>query len=50
MKTALIRYKDMDAGLLEETDEGYEFRYLDAYMKSSLPKALHRWPLGGIYL
>ena len=40
MKTALIRYKDLDAGLLEETDEGYEFRYLDAYLKSSRATAV----------
>lgn len=34
MGTALIRYKGIDAGLLKETDAGYEFRYDDAYLAS----------------
>ena len=34
MGTALIRYKGVDAGLLKETDAGYEFRYDAAYLAS----------------
>lgn len=32
MKKALIQYKGKDAGILLETDEGYEFRYDKVYL------------------
>lgn len=32
---ALIRYKDFDAGILRETDDGYTFEYIDAYLASA---------------
>lgn len=32
MKTALIEYKGKAAGILKETDEGYEFLYDTAYL------------------
>lgn len=35
MKTAEIYYKDRFAGILKETDEGYEFRYSSGYLASS---------------
>lgn len=34
MKTAEIYYKDRFAGILKETDEGYEFRYSPDYLAS----------------
>ncbi len=34
MKTAEIYYKDRFAGILKETDEGYEFRYSSGYLSS----------------
>lgn len=34
MKTAEIYYKDCFAGILKETDEGYEFRYSSGYLAS----------------
>ena len=34
MKTALVKFKDMRAGLLMETDEGYEFQYDAEYLVS----------------
>lgn len=34
MKTAEIYYKDRCAGILKETDEGYEFRYSPDYLAS----------------
>ncbi len=40
MKAALIRFKERDAGLLSETDEGYSFSYLDDYLQSSDPSAV----------
>jgi serine/threonine-protein kinase HipA len=32
MKRARIYYKDILAGLLKETDDGYEFAYLPEYL------------------
>ena len=32
MSKALIQYKGRAAGILEETDEGYEFRYDNEYL------------------
>lgn len=32
MSKALILYKGKKAGILEETDEGYEFQYNDEYL------------------
>ena len=32
MKTALIKYKEKIAGILKETDEGYEFLYDNEYL------------------
>ena len=39
MKTALIEYKGKPAGVLKETDEGYEFLYDKEYLSDtdSLP-------------
>lgn len=39
MKTALVKYKDKKAGLLKETDEGYEFQYDAEYLASDSPAA-----------
>lgn len=33
MKQANIFYKDRHAGVLTETDAGYEFRYLSDYLR-----------------
>lgn len=38
MKTALIQYKGKDAGILKETDEGYEFQYNAEYLSDSASK------------
>ena len=38
MKTALIQYKGKDAGLLKETDEGYEFQYNEGYLSDTASK------------
>ena len=35
MKAALIKYKGIDAGILTETDAGYEFKYNSDYLSSS---------------
>ena len=35
MSKALIKYKGNTAGILEETDEGYEFRYDREYLANS---------------
>lgn len=40
MKRALIKYKDILAGLLKETDEGYEFSYYEDYLHSDSPHAV----------
>lgn len=40
MKTALIRFKGRKAGLLKETDEGYEFTYDTEYLASNSPTAV----------
>jgi len=40
MRKALIRFKDLDAGVLSETDEGYEFAYLKGYLNSESPCAV----------
>ena len=38
MKTALIQYKGKDAGILKETDEGYEFQYNEEYLSDTSSK------------
>ena len=38
MKTALIQYKGKDAGILKETDEGYEFQYNEEYLADTASK------------
>jgi len=38
MKTALIQYKGKDAGILKETDEGYEFQYKEEYLSDTASK------------
>ena len=38
MKTALIQYKCKDAGILKETDEGYEFQYNEEYLSDTASK------------
>ena len=38
MKTALIQYKGKDAGILKETDEGYEFQYNEGYRSDTASK------------
>lgn len=40
MKTALIKFKGKKAGLLKETDEGYEFSYDEEYLASKDPTAI----------
>lgn len=35
MKSALIKFKDRSAGILKETDDGYEFFYLPEYLDST---------------
>ena len=39
MRTALVKYKNKRAGLLKETDEGYEFQYDSEYLASGSPAA-----------
>ena len=34
MRKAIIRYNNIDAGILTETDDQYEFIYDDAYIKN----------------
>ena len=38
MKQAKIYYKDILAGVLTESDDGYEFRYLPEYLASENAK------------
>ena len=38
MTKALIEYKGKAAGILEETDEGYEFRYDKGYLSDAAAK------------
>lgn len=40
MKQANIFYKDRHAGVLTETDAGYEFRYLSDYLSMESPQAV----------
>ena len=40
MKTALIQYKGKDAGILKETDEGYEFQYNEEYLSDTASKPI----------
>ena len=40
MKTALIQYKGRDAGILKETDEGYEFQYNEEYLSDTASKPI----------
>lgn len=35
MKTALIKYKEIIAGILKETDEGYEYLYDTEYLSDA---------------
>ena len=37
MKQARIKFKNLEAGLLKETDEGYEFQYNKKYLASDSP-------------
>ena len=37
MKQARIKFKNLEAGLLKETDEGYEFQYSKEYLASDSP-------------
>ena len=37
MKQARIKFKNLEAGLLKETDEGYEFQYSKEYLVSDSP-------------
>jgi len=32
MKKALVKYRDIPAGILCETDEGYEYQYFEEYV------------------
>jgi len=38
MRSAKVYYKDTLSGILSETDDGYEFRYLKSYLMSENPK------------
>ena len=38
MSKALIQYKGNNAGILEETDEGYEFQYNQEYLSDAAAK------------
>ena len=38
MSKALIQYKGKAAGILEETDEGYEFQYNEGYLSDTASK------------
>lgn len=40
MRQANIFYKEQLAGILTESDEGYEFRYLPAYLSLETAKAI----------
>ncbi len=40
MKTALIEYKGKKAGILKETDEGYEFFYVNDYLTDSVSRPI----------
>lgn len=40
MRQAHIFYKDLLAGILTESDTGYEFRYLSEYLSSGMAKAI----------
>lgn len=40
MKKAKVFYRDLFAGVLEETDNGYRFIYDDSYLKSDDPHAI----------
>lgn len=40
MKQARVYYKDRLAGILTESDAGYEFRYLPEYLMSEAAKAI----------
>ncbi len=40
MKQARVYYKDRLAGILTESDAGYEFRYLPEYLTSEAAKAI----------
>lgn len=37
-KRGLVYYKETLAGVIQETDEGYEFTYLEEYLNSKAPK------------
>ena len=40
MKRAVVKFKNITAGILRETDEGYEFRYSREYLASDAPSAV----------
>ncbi|MBQ0025455.1 MAG: HipA N-terminal domain-containing protein, partial [Bacteroidales bacterium] len=40
MKAALIKYKENIAGILKETDEGYEFLYDTEYLSDADSKPI----------
>lgn len=40
MRQASVFYKDQLAGVLTESDEGYEFRYSPVYLSSETPQAI----------
>ena len=40
MKRATVKYKETCAGVLSETDEGYEFKYLEEYIAKEGARAI----------
>ena len=40
MSKALIQYKGINAGILKETDEGYEFSYNEEYLADAASAAV----------
>ena len=40
MKEARVKFKDTIAGILKETDEGYEFQYSKEYLASDTASAV----------
>lgn len=37
-RQAQVHINDLKAGILQETDEGYSFKYLEEYLKSDYPE------------
>ena len=48
MRSALIWYGDQKAGILEETDEGYRFRYAPLYVQAGGPPVSQTLPVRDI--